>query len=78
MLRPAQTGQTGCLPVSRTLSVDACPYLHASGKCGIYETRPYACRTHYCFRYNIMNGIGMGYRAWKEHLGNWGEEDSET
>lgn len=73
-----QTGEAGCLPVSSSMSLDACPYLSVSGICGIYETRPHACRTHYCFRYDTMNGIGMGYRELKEHLGNWGAEDSET
>jgi len=73
-----QTGEAVCLPFSSTLLLDACPYLNASGECGIYENRPYACRTHYCLRYNAMNEIGMGCRALKEQLDNWWKVDNET
>jgi Fe-S-cluster containining protein len=36
----------------RSIEVPAdgsCPFLHpSSGKCGIYEGRPFGCRTHFC------------------------------
>jgi Fe-S-cluster containining protein len=73
-----QTGEAVRLTVSSSMSLDACPYFSVSGICGIYETRPHACRIHYCYRYDTMTEIGMGCQALKEHLGNQGEEDSET
>lgn len=26
----------------------SCPFLGATGRCGIYEARPFGCRTHFC------------------------------
>jgi Fe-S-cluster containining protein len=32
-----------------TLADGSCPFLHAkTGKCQIYEGRPFGCRTHFC------------------------------
>ena len=33
----------------KTIAIDApvCPFLH-QGKCQIYDSRPFACRTHFC------------------------------
>ena len=39
-----RTGRTK-LPASRD---GACPLLHESGDCLIYEDRPFGCRTHFC------------------------------
>ncbi len=37
-------GRAGLLP-----AVDgACPFLGGSGRCQIYEGRPFGCRTHFC------------------------------
>jgi len=66
-----ETGEMALLQVNHDRSLYACPHLTASGKCGIYEKRPYACQTHHCHHYNAMNAIDGEYLPLKNHWNVW-------
>jgi Fe-S-cluster containining protein len=42
------TGGKKTIMTSRRRPVGACPYLSPLGMCGIYESRPQACREFFC------------------------------
>jgi len=65
-----ETGDTALRPVRENHTLRACPYLSAAGKCKIYEKRPYACRSHHCYHYDTINGVGGSYQSVKDQWKN--------
>jgi len=59
--RHPETGETVFLSCNQIRV--ACPHLNETGQCRIYEHRPFACRTHYCIKYQGVNEMAEGFRA---------------
>lgn len=53
-----ETGRSVLLRIDGAGEVSACPYLDSNGRCTIYESRPLACRRHYCPQFDTYRGIG--------------------
>jgi len=64
--RHPETGEAADLPISSDQKRNACPHLSKTGQCRIYDHRPLACRTHYCARYQGLNGMAAGFAAMRE------------
>lgn len=72
--------ETGCVvpfPADYDLPLYACPHLNPSGRCEIYEKRPYACQSHHCYHYDSMNSGGVGYLFIKDVLEYWRDDYDE-
>src|SRR5581483_7337115 len=41
------------LPIAGTAAERTCPFLDGSGRCSVYDSRPFGCRTFYCDRATV-------------------------